>query len=222
MADAFKIEVHKRDEMGSRDVKSLRKEGKIPGVYYSADSKASTPFYIINSDLTKAFQSGAHLYQVSVGGKLKNVIFKEVQYHPVTDDILHIDIYGVSLKVKIDIKVPVHLTGDAKGVSLDGGHLTQSLNDVDIKCLPAEIPEYIEVDVTELGINESLYVKDITTSENVEITASENLVVASVTHGITEDDLVTETAEDDGFTFEDAEGEASASGESSGDEGGSE
>lgn len=221
MADAFKIEVHKRDKMGSRDVKSLRKEGKIPGIYYSADSKASTPFYIIDSDLTKAFRSGAHLYQVSVGGKLRNVIFKEVQYHPVTDNILHIDIYGVSLKEKIDIKVPVHLIGDAKGVSLDGGHLTQSLNDVDIKCLPAEIPEYIEVDVTELGINESLYVKDIATSEKVEITASENLVVASITHGITENDLVSETAEDDSFTFDDTEGEASASGESSGDEGGS-
>ena len=97
MADAFKIEVHKRDEMGSRYVKSLRKEGKIPGIYYSADSKSSTPFYILDSDLTLAFRSGAHLYQVSVGGKLKNVIFKEVQYHPVTDDIIHIDIYGVSL-----------------------------------------------------------------------------------------------------------------------------
>ena len=71
MADAFKIEVHKRDEMGSRDVKGLRKEGKIPGVYYSTDSKNSIPFYIIDSDLTQAFRSGAHLYQVSVGGKLR-------------------------------------------------------------------------------------------------------------------------------------------------------
>ncbi len=222
MADAFKIEVHKRDEMGSRDVKGLRKEGKIPGVYYSADSKNSIPFYIIDSDLTQAFRSGAHLYQVSVGGKLRNVIFKEVQYHPVTDDILHIDIYGVSLKEKIDIKVPVHLIGDAKGVSIDGGHLTQSLNDIDIKCLPTEIPEFLEADVTELGINETMYVKDLTAPENVEITASEDLVVASITHGITEDDLVTETAEDDDFTFEDTEGEAPASDESSGDESGSE
>ena len=222
MADAFKIEVHKRDEMGSRDVKSLRKEGKIPGIYYSSDSKNSIPFYIMNSDLTQAFRSGAHLYQVSVGGKLRNVIFKEVQYHPVTDDILHIDIYGVSLKEKIDIKVPVHLIGDAKGVSIDGGHLTQSLNDIDIKCLPTEIPEFLEADVTELGINETMYVKDLTAPENVEITASEDLVVASITHGITKDDLVTETAEDDEFTFEDTEGEAPASDESSGDESGSE
>ena len=103
MADAYKIEVHKRDELRSRDVRNLRKEGKIPGVYYSSESKSSIPFYMIDSELLSAFKSGAHLYQVSVGGKLRNVIFKEVQYHPVTDDILHVDIYGVSLKEKIDL-----------------------------------------------------------------------------------------------------------------------
>ena len=88
MADAYKIKVHKRDEMGSRDVRNLRKEGKIPGVYYSSDSKKSIPFYMVDSDLISAFKSGAHLYQVSIGGKLRNGIFKEVQYHPVTDDII--------------------------------------------------------------------------------------------------------------------------------------
>ena len=222
MADAFKIEVHKRDEMGSRDVKGLRKEGKIPGVYYSADSKNSIPFYIIDSDLTQAFRSGAHLYQVSVGGKSRNVIIKEVQYHPVTDKIIHLDIYGVSLKDKIDIKVPLHLVGDAKGVSMDGGHLTQSLNDIDIKCLPTEIPEFLEADVTELGINETMYVKDLTAPENIEITAPEDLVVASVTHGITEEDLVSETPEDEDFTFEDTDGEAPADGDDSGEAGESE
>ena len=222
MADAFKIEVHKRDEMGSRDVKSLRKEGKIPGIYYSSDSKNSIPFYIIDSDLTQAFRSGAHLYQVSVGGKSRNVIIKEVQYHPVTEKIIHLDIYGVSLKDKIDIKVPLHLVGDAKGVSMDGGHLTQSLNDIDIKCLPTEIPEFLEADVTELGINETMYVKDLTAPENVEITASEDLVVASVTHGITEEDLVSETPEDEDFTFEDTDGEAPADGDDSGEAGESE
>ena len=213
MADAYKIEVHKREEIGSRDVRSLRKEGKIPGVYYSSDSKKSTPFYMVDSDLISAFKSGAHLYRVSVGGKLRNVIFKEVQYHPVTDDIIHIDIYGVSLKAKIDIKVPLHLIGEAKGVEIDGGHLTQSLNDIDINCLPTEIPEYIEIDVSEIGLNESLYVKDVTAPENVEITTSEDLVVASITHGISDEDLVTETADEDEFLFEESD-ESTEDGES--------
>ena len=214
MADAYKIEVHKRDEMGSRDVRSLRKEGKIPGVYYSSDSKKSIPFYMVDSDLISAFKSGAHLYQVSVGDKIRNVIFKEVQYHPVTDDVIHIDIYGVSLKIKIDIKVPLHLIGEAKGVAIDDGHLTQSLNDIDIKCLPGEIPEFIEIDVSEISLNESLYVRDIIAPENVEITTTEDLVVASITHGISEEDLVTETDDDEEeFLFEESD-ETAEDGES--------
>mgnify|MGYP001430780167 CR=1 FL=1 len=215
MADAYKIEVHKRENMGSRFVKNLRKEGKIPGVYYSADSKNSLPFYIIDSDLTQAFRSGAHLYQVSVGGKLRNVIIKDIQYHPVTDKILHIDIYGVSLKDKIDIKVPLNLQGEPKGVALDGGHLTQSLNDIEIKCLPTEIPEFIEANVSELGINETMYVKNLLAPENVEITASEDLVVASVTHGITEKDLISEVSEDEDISFEDTETDSASEDEGS-------
>ncbi len=221
MADAYKIEVHKRDELGSQNLKNLRKEGKIPGIYYSADSKSSVPFYILSSDLNIAFKSGAHLYQVSVGGKLRNVIFKDVQYHPVKDNILHIDIYGVSLKDKIDIKVPLQLSGVAKGVSADGGHLTQSLNDIDIKCLPTDIPEFIELDVAELGINESFYVKDIDVSKNIEITASEDLVVASITQGITEQDLVTGSSEAEDFSFEDTDDEAKAENKPNSNEGGS-
>ena len=211
MADAYKIEVHKRDEMRSRDVRNLRKEGKIPGVYYSSDSKSSIPFYMIDSDLLSAFKSGARLYQVSVGGKLRNVIFKEVQYHPVTDAIIHIDLYGVSLKKNIDIKVPLHLIGTAIGVSVDGGHLTQSLNDLDINCLPTNIPEFIEVDVSEICINESLFVKDITAPKEVEITTSADLVIASITHGISDSDLETEVVDDEEFTFDDSDDEESSS-----------
>ena len=151
MADAYKIVVHKRDEMGSRDVKNLRKEGKIPGVYYSSDSKSSIPFYMIDADLT------------------------------------------------------------------GGGHLTQSLNDIEIKCLPTKIPEFIEVDVSEIGISESLYVRDITPPEDVELTTQEDIVIVSITHGISDSDLETEVVEDEEFTFDDTDDEKSDDEESSSD-----
>ena len=208
MADAYKIIVHKREQTGSKFVKNLRKEGKIPGIFYSTDSKSSIPFYMVDSDLKNAFKSGAHLYQVSVGGKMRNVIFKEVQYHPVTDDIIHVDIYGVSLKSKIDIKVPLRLEGEAKGVTVEGGHLTQSLNDIDIRCLPTEIPEFIKIDVSEIELNQSLYVRDIIALENVEIITSKDLVVASITHGISDEDLVTETEEEEEFLFDEESDES--------------
>ena len=210
MSNSFKLDVYKRDEFGSHGVKNLRKEGKVPGIYYSSDNDNNSPFYILDSDLSKAFKSGAHLYQISVGKKLKNVIFKEIQYHPVTDKIIHIDLYGVSLKDKIEIKVPLVLTGSAKGVSVDGGILTQSLNDLDIKCLPTEIPEKVEVDISDLGINESFYVKNIPVQENIEIIVSLDQVVASVTPSISDKDLVSEKLDDGEYTFdEDQNNEAS-------------
>ena len=114
MAKEYKLEVEKRESTRKSDLKQYRKEGKIPGVYYSTDSKKSTPFYIIYTDLISAFKSGSHLYEVNVGGKTRNVIFKEVQYHPVTDEILHIDLYGVKMDEKITVKVSINLTGDAE------------------------------------------------------------------------------------------------------------
>ena len=74
MSNSFKLDVYKRDELGSHGVKNLRREGKVPGIYYSSDDDNNSPFYILDSDLTKAFKSGAHLYQISVGKNLKKVI----------------------------------------------------------------------------------------------------------------------------------------------------
>jgi len=205
MADAHKIDINKRNWTSKREVKNNRKNGKIPGIYYSSDSKESIPLFIEESEFAEVLKSGAHLYQVKVGSKLRNVIFKEVQYHPVTDQVLHIDLYGVSLTEKIAFKVPLRLIGNAIGVSEDGGHLTQSMMEIEIRCLPTEIPEFIELDVAELHLNESLYVSNITSPENVEITSSESLVVVSISHGISDDDLITDTPEEDGFEFEDGE-----------------
>lgn len=216
MADAYKIEINKRNWLGKRDVKLNRREGKIPGVFYSADSKESIPLFIDETEFIQVLKSKSHLYQIKVGSKLRNVIFKEVQYHPVTDEVLHIDLYGVSLTDKIDLKVPLHLMGEPIGVSEEGGHLTQSMMDVEIRCLPTEIPDFIEMDVSELNLNESVYVSSIPVPENVEITSSEELVVASISHGISEEDLVTEVAEEDEFTFEEGEeGEEGKDGEES-------
>ena len=105
MADAYKIEVHKREEMGSRNVRNLRKEGKIPGVYYSYDS-SNLLFQISESEIRNAINSKANIFSVNVGGKDQNVIFKSVQYHPVTDNIIHIDLYGVDMTKIIAIKIP--------------------------------------------------------------------------------------------------------------------
>ena len=93
MATEYKLEVQKRDDFGKKSSKNLRKNGIIPGIYYSSDSKKSISFSIDKTELRDASKSGARLYSVNVGGKARTVLFKNVQYHPVTDEILHIDLY---------------------------------------------------------------------------------------------------------------------------------
>jgi large subunit ribosomal protein L25 len=209
MTTEYKIEVHRRELLGKQDVKKLRAEGKIPGIYYSQASNKSIPFYMEKKELHNAFKSDAHLYKVKVGGKLRTVIFKDIQYHPVTEEILHIDLYGVDMAETIDIKVPIHLNGIPKGVSVDGGHLTQQLMELDIRCLPSDIPDSIELDVTELRKGDSLHVGDLDIPENLECLTNDEVTVVSIIHGVRLEDLETAEEETEDITFEEEASEGS-------------
>ena len=143
MATEYKLEVQKRNDLGKKASKQIRRNGLIPGIYYSSDSKESISFSIEQAELRNASKSGARLYSVNVGGKARTVLFKNVQYHPVTEEVLHIDLYGVKMDEKIQIKVPLILLGDPVGVTQEGGNLMQSVLEIDIVCLPAQIPEKI-------------------------------------------------------------------------------
>ena len=206
MAIEFKLEVQPRNDTGKKASKTLRQEGFIPGVYYSSDSKSSIHFFIEKKVLGIASKSGAHLYKINVGGKLRTVLFKDVQYHPVTDEVLHVDLYGVKMDEKVQIKVPLILHGDPVGVLEEGGNLTQPLVDLDIICLPTEIPDNIEIDVSEMHIGESMHAGDITLADNVELAVSSDVVVASVSHAMREEDLIsTVPEEEEDITFEEGE-----------------
>lgn len=218
----FKLEVNKRDSSTKKSRKQVRREGGIPGVYYSQDSKESISFSIDKKDLFEAQKSGAHIFNISVGSKKRNVIFKSVQYHPVTDEILHIDLYGVKMDEKITVKVSVQLTGDAKGVINEGGVLNSPTSEIEIECLPMDIPDSIEIDVTEFSIGDSMQVGEIKLDDIHTLMSSPDAVVASVTHAMREEEPVVE--EDDDELFMDEEGgeeggEAPATDEASDDAG---
>ena len=88
-----------------------------------------------------------------------------MQYHPVTEEVLHIDLYGVRMDQTITIKVTLQLRGDATGVKDEGGILNQPFNEIEIQCLPTDIPDYFELDISDLGIGDSLNVGDIELDE---------------------------------------------------------
>jgi len=116
---------------------------------------------------------------VTVEEKPQFVLLKEIQYHPVTDEVIHIDLQKVKEDEKISLEVVIRSVGESQGVKL-GGILVQLLNSVTIKCKPSEIPEFLEIDVAEMEMNTNLFVKDITLPQDVEMITAEDIAVMSV------------------------------------------
>lgn len=209
MAEEYKIEVNKREGITKQALKQLRREGNIPGVFYSADSKYSLSFFITQEVFNDAVKSGAHIFNISVGGKKRNVLFKSVQYHPVTDEVLHVDLYGVKMDEAVNVKVAINFVGDAKGVKEEGGVLSQATNEIEIQCLPGDIPDAFDVDISEIGLGDSINVGVIELEEKFTLVTSEDTVLASVTHAMREiePEVVAEEGDEDFMDEEVAEGE---------------
>ena len=203
MAKQFKLTVEKRDLKGNKALRQLRQDMKIPGVYYSYDGN-NILFQISNNEIKNAIQSGANIFTVNVGGKDQNVVFKSVQYHPVTEQIIHIDLYGVDMNKAISIKIPIVYIGTPSGVSTEGGVVVTNLNELEISCLPSDIPENIEVDISNVALGENIQAGDVDLGDKFKLVTMEDSTLMSVTHVVAEETPMTD----------DTEGAADVSGES--------
>tara|TARA_B100000401_G_C52574894_1_gene609728 strand:- start:6 stop:656 length:651 start_codon:yes stop_codon:yes gene_type:complete len=174
-----KIEVNKRELSNKKSfVKSLRNKDEIPGIYYSHDSKASIPFSVSKKVMNEALKAEAQVYQVSVGSKARDVIIKSVQYHPISDEMLHIDLYGVRMDQEVTVKVPIELVGQSEGIKA-GGVLNQTLTELDITCLPGSIPQNIEIDISNLNIGDALRLGQLSLADGLTVIGDEeNLIIA--------------------------------------------
>jgi large subunit ribosomal protein L25 len=125
-------------------------------------------------------QSGQHVYEIELGGKTQLTMIKELQYHPVTDDVIHIDLMRVRRSEKMTISVPLVLIGEPLGVT-EGGVLSQSMTQIEISCFPTDVPDQIELNIEDLEMNSAKSVADITIdNEDVEILSAEDLNIVSV------------------------------------------
>ena len=156
MAKEYKLEVHKRESSKKSDLKKYRKDGMIPGIYYSHNSKNSINFLVSQTEINNAIKSEANIFTINVGGENRNVLFKSVQYHPVTEQMIHVDLYGVDMKKTVTLKVGLDLVGDSIGIKEQGGVLNQTAQEIEITCLPSAIPNVIEVDITSLGVGDTI------------------------------------------------------------------
>lgn len=198
--------------MGNGPARVLRRAGQIPAVLYGR--KIEPVLLSVNTkDLEQILKKGSFgqfiLNLVIQNGKkmTKPAIIKELQTHPVSGSLIHIDFYEVDMKRQIKVMVPVVTTGKAAGIE-EGGLLNIVRRELEVFCLPGDIPEAIEIDISELGIGDSIHIEDVPLGENVEVSADVNFTVVTVLSPKVEEEVVEEEEEELEGEEEGAEGEA--------------
>lgn len=214
--ELVRVEVRSRTETGKGAARKLRRSGFVPGVVYGM-GKEPLPLTVDAETVHKLSRAGhAVLVELSVDGTAPEegvaAIVKSVDRHPVTWEPLAVDFQWVSLTETVDVPVPVVTVGEPRGVAEQGGILEQHMHEVTIRCLPTEIPEALELDVSELMIGDSLHVRDLKVPEGVEILEDEDETVVSIAAPrVVEEEEEAEAAEEVAEELaegEEAEGEA--------------
>ena len=176
----YKLDIETRESVGKKSTKAIRRDGKIPStLYFKGDEPESIAIDKIK--LYQALKSDQRVYEVELGGESQYVMVKAVQYHPVTDEIIHLDFMRVRRSEKMTISVPLVLVGKPIGV-VEGGILSQALNQIEISCFPTNVPDQIKVNVDKMELNSSISVADVSIDdEEVEILSSAEINVATIT-----------------------------------------
>ncbi len=201
----YKLDIETRKSVGKKSTKAIRRDGKIPStLYFKGDEPESIAINKIK--LYQALKSDQRVYEVELDGESQYVMVKAVQYHPVTDEIIHLDFMRVRRSEKMTISVPLVLVGKPIGV-VEGGILSQALNQIEISCFPTNVPDQIEVNVDKMELNSSISVADVSIDdEEVEILSSLEINVATITAPSAEKE---ETVSDDDTTSVEDESESS-------------
>ena len=176
----YKLDIETRESVDKKSTKAIRRDGKIPStLYFKGDEPESIAIDKIK--LYQALKSDQRVYEVELGGESQYVMVKAVQYHPVTDEIIHLDFMRVRRSEKMTISVPLILVGKPIGV-VEGGILSQALNQIEISCFPTNVPEQIKVNIDKMELNSSISVADVSIDdEEVEILSSAEINVATIT-----------------------------------------
>lgn len=187
----YKLSIEHRVETKSRGSKLVRKNGFVPGIlYYGGEENENIS--IEKSVLSRAIQSGQRVFEITRDGDSQYTMIKEMQYHPVTDEIMHIDLMRVRRSEKMIISVPIHISGESIGVR-EGGILSQALSQVEISCYPTDVPENIAVNIADLQVNQSMSVGEIKLdNDDIEIISDPSLNVVSINPPVSEEQTADE------------------------------
>jgi len=180
MSETVKLNVSKRSDLGKEKMKKLRVSGRIPCIYYT-HNETPIPLSVDLLELHKVMKTGERLVDLVMDDakKPKKAIFKDLQYHPVTDEVVHVDFQGVSLEEEIEVAVRINFTGTAPGLK-EGGLLDTHMYELLVKCKAGEIPHELDVDISHLKLNDTLHVGDLKI-EGINILTPEDALIVAVT-----------------------------------------
>lgn len=184
MATALKVSAEARTSKGTSQARRLRREGKIPGIVYGV-GKTPQNVQVDARSFTRSLhaQSSEHvMMDLEIGtGDLRKVLLQDVQHHPISGDIIHADFHEISLTEKLRVKVPVRLVGEPTGVSQQGGVLEHLVREIEIECLPLDIPEHLDLDVSNLAVGQGFKAGDIQLdAAKFRLVADKDLAIAAV------------------------------------------
>mgnify|MGYP001348182171 FL=1 len=221
MSEQVNLNAEAREIDGKSSSRKLRNAGSVPAVIYGGETDP-IKVSILEKDITKASEVPGfttQILKITVSGEEQSVIVKELQRHPATQRVLHADLQRVNPDTKISITVPVRFINEdiCIGVKTHGGAIARLINNIDISCLASNLPEFLEVDIAELDVGDSIFLSGLNLPDGVEIPSlalgdDRDQAVVSVTEAKVLD-IEPEIIETDGEGVEDSE-EGSGAGES--------
>ena len=173
MTMTFELNAEPRGKLGKGASRRLRRAGQVPAILYGGGQEPQ-PLVLNHLDVLNQMKNEAiysHVLTLKVGDQTESVVLRDLQRHPFKPTILHMDFLRVSADRKLRAHVPLHFVNEttARGVKLQGGVVNRALIDVEIQCLPRDLPEFIEVDLIDLGLGETIHLSQITLPAGVEL-----------------------------------------------------
>lgn len=177
MSDSFVVEAELRADQGKGASRRLRRlEGKVPAILYGTKAKNPVALSVPANKLRRALEEEAfysHILTVKFDGKEESAILKDLQRHPSTNEVMHADFLRVTKNQAIHVNVPLHFLNEeaCNGVKMGGGKIQHQMTEVEVICLPADLPEFLEVDMLEVEVDQIVHLSDLTLPKGVTIAA---------------------------------------------------
>ena len=207
MSDQLEIAAIARDDLGKGASRRLRRNADMIPAIISGAGKAPQPLSIVRKDIEKCLESEAFFSQViavKIGGDVQKAILKDLQRHPAKDRVMHADFLRIDEKVALKVNIPIHFVNEesCRGVKLEGGIIEHQSLEIEVLCLPSAIPEYIEVDMADIGLGDSVHLSDVTLPEGVESVA--------LSYGEDHDEVIASVIQPRGLKSDEEEDEEAA------------